>query len=123
MKFPKNHKSITIPLFNLRVWAFNDRKSFAKACNYIRLDGIKHKADNKAIGRCILPESKHGDIYLYIGVFDKKRSTIVHELTHAVIFMLPEYGFDIKDSGGELACYLNQYLYEELESYFLKSKK
>lgn len=46
-----------------------------------------------------------------IGWFDGKLSTLVHECTHAAMFLLQHVGIDPTDSQGETLAYLLEWLF------------
>lgn len=47
---------------------------------------------------------------ILVGVFLDGIPTLVHELTHASVFMLNRVGIDPRDSSGEVLAYLLEYL-------------
>lgn len=47
----------------------------------------------------------------FIGIFDREIDTLVHELTHATLFILKSRSIDPLSSNGEPAAYLMEYLF------------
>lgn len=58
---------------------------------------------------------------LIVAVLDGQRSTLVHELGHAALFILETVGINPTDSLGETYCYLLEYLYARLEKHITVS--
>lgn len=54
------------------------------------------------------------DFNIIIGVFDKSISTLMHECSHASLYVFKELGLNPFDSNGEYFCYMNENLFKEL---------
>ena len=117
MTFPKNHKKINFQLLNVDIYAFRDRKPFSKACKYVGIDEIDL---NDTFGRTRILLDENGNRMIYVGVFNEDPGVAVHEITHAALFMLSEFGIDPASSNGEVCCYTTQFLFNELIEYFTK---
>ena len=83
------------------VFFTDSTKSFA------RMSGTPE--NDRVLGRT----TEHKDGGVIVGVFDGSRQTLVHELVHAVLFILSWKGMDPQDSSGEAMAYLLDYLYGE----------
>jgi hypothetical protein len=66
------------------------------------------------------PISNNGECFmnslnseLVIGVFNNELETLVHELTHAVLFITEQRHFSAYDSNGETMAYIMGHLFDE----------
>ena len=102
-KWPKPNISFSVPLYGGRVYIFKTEKQSLAAEEYFDCQPIC----KATCGSCrhLLDDLTKQSYYL-VAWLDGKRSTLVHELTHASIFILRHAGIDIRDSEGEALCYL-----------------
>lgn len=64
-------------------------------------------------GRCFTSVNSDGRLVVVCGVFQRRVSTLSHELNHAAFYILQHAGIDARDSDGETFCYLQGALLEE----------
>lgn len=67
----------------------------------------------------VVPKGTKNGIYL-LGVFDGRRTTLVHELTHMLIMTFSHYGMYIPDSNGEAFCYQLDHVFSNTVRSFRK---
>lgn len=113
-KWAKKAKCISVPLFESHIWYFknqNDLNSAAKALGKKKykplVDGLTWHFVSK--------KDKHP--YFFIGVFDKQKSTLIHELGHLTFHLLKFYGIPLEKKkwpSNEIYCYLLAALYQEI---------
>ena len=69
----------------------------------------EHEFDTDVSGLC-WSDPENG---ILVGVFEDGIKTLIHELTHASIFVLQRIGADPNDSNGELMAFLMEYLFDK----------
>ena len=58
-----------------------------------------------------------------IGIFNNSISTIVHEVTHATLFILESRFMNPHDSMGEAMAYIQSHLFDEINKRMIKYHK
>jgi len=111
-------KKFRIPIYDLKIWFTQDRKQMNKWLKDQTDDDGNKVGDNRAEYCEGLTATFDGHDKMYIGVFDGKLSTLVHELTHAGIFICATVGIEIELNNQEPYAYIVTYLFEKLQKEF-----
>ena len=109
MKYCKKYKSTHyyLPIFGVNMnFVFNE-EDFAYLCKKYHDFDYEPRNYN---GYCVM---NHQNGELIIGVFNNELSTLVHELTHAVLFISEQKCFNAYDSNGETVAYIMGHLFDE----------
>jgi len=118
-KWPKKHcKRVKVHLYGSHIFAFNNRKHFAKAADYLGTDLPQVGIDGLSVQ---LEHTENGSSIYLLGVFDGKLSTLVHEVAHIAHFVTARAGFDSGVGNGEPYAYLIGHMFDKLEK-FIKEK-
>jgi hypothetical protein len=99
-----------IPIYNIDCYMFTSRDDYASAKSAVKADCV----DLSGLGGrcCCLDRERDGAVMYYVGIFDGKLSTMVHEITHLALFVLASVGIDPQSSHGEAMCYLVGFLFD-----------
>lgn len=93
---------LRVPVYGTKVHVFTCRKAYKRMVRRkTRNDGSSKGMD----GVCL----PNGCRY-FVGIFDRKISTLVHELTHVAMFEAVRTNFHIDNSNDEALAYLMGYL-------------
>ena len=103
--FEKNH--IFVELFGISVYFTTCKEEFTHMCEW-----IKQEAETNVDGRCMLNRHDSGVVNLYIGWFTNKESALVHECTHAALFIADAIGHSVA-SNDEIVPYLTGYIFDK----------
>ncbi len=109
MKYCKKYKSTHyyLPIFGANMnFVFNE-EDFTYLCKKYQDFEYKTRCSN---GECFM---NHENGELIIGIFNNDLSTLVHELTHAVLFISNQRYFNVYDSDGETMAYIMAHLFDE----------
>ena len=96
--------SINVEMFHTVVTVTFDKETFLEVAGEWGSD--QDEFEMEVSGLC-LNDPENG---ILVGVFLDGIPTLVHELTHASVFMLNRVGIDPRDSSGEVLAYLLEYL-------------
>lgn len=103
----KNPVSIYLEMFRTNVVITYDRESFFEVVQ--EWGSEEHEFDTDVSGLC-WDDPENG---ILVGVFEDGLNTLIHELTHASVFVLKRIGADPLDSNGELMAFLLEYLFSK----------
>lgn len=102
-KWPKPNMQFVVPIYGGIVYIFKTEKQSIAASDYFNAAPI----GKMTCGSCRhLVHDISGESCYVVTWKDGTRSTLIHELTHAAVFILGHAGIDIRDSAGEALCYL-----------------
>jgi len=111
MRKKLSHRGFKINIFEINIFVITSKKLFQSV-----LDDIKYDANtNNVAGLCLstLNGSKNKDIF--IGIFCDKDDVLVHECTHASLYILNDIE-EIASEQSELQPYLIQTIYRECKN-------
>lgn len=100
---------IPVEVFRSSVTVVHTKEEFLAVANDWGTDATELCTDTDVAGLC-LHDHENG---VLVGVFEGGTGTLVHELTHACIFILNRVGIDPRDSYGEVLAYLMEYLFDK----------
>jgi hypothetical protein len=100
--------SMPVTPYCWRLYLFNDREKYAAFAK--KHTGHDDERLQTVEGYCIT-RPQRGEVY--VGVFVGAASTLVHELTHAVFWILESVGVPLTGECSEASAYLMGHLYEE----------
>ena len=101
-QWPKASKSFAVPLYGGMVHLFKTPARYYAAREY-----LKCPAERGPLAGCHAHlQSDSGESVYLIGWYDKRQSTLVHELGHCALAALEHVGIDARESSGEAFCYL-----------------
>lgn len=104
-----------IPIYGMNINIVFNHKDFTYLCEKYQDYKIDRPLSNN--GECLMnPENEE----LTIGIFNNELSTIVHEVTHASLFLIEKRFMNPNDSDGEALAYLQQYLFELIRKRMVK---
>ena len=103
----KNPVSIYLEMFRTTVVVTYSKEAFFEVVQ--EWGSEQHEFDTDVSGLCW----NDPDNGILVGVFEDGIKTLVHELTHASIFVLKKISADPSDSHGELMAYLMEYLFDK----------
>lgn len=98
---------IPVEVFRSTVTVVHTKEEFLAVANDWGTDETELCTD--VAGLC-LNDPENG---VLVGVFEGGTGTLVHELTHACIFILNRVGIDPRDSYGEVLAYLMDHLFSK----------
>jgi hypothetical protein len=110
-KLPKPVKRFEIPIYGGEVLLYKDQKEFWKAYAFL---GGRQEYDSPKSGEAAHLQSDEGMNIFLVGWYSGTLSTLVHEITHVMVFLFEHVGIDPRDSNGEVAAYLVGYLIDKL---------
>lgn len=87
-------KVITLDIFNSEITVFTNRKDFNTAMAHRGHEPISG-GEGAAYHSILINKDLDEHHMLFVGIFDNKLSTIVHEATHIAIFFSYMIGHDI----------------------------
>jgi hypothetical protein len=105
--FKKAH--FTVPLFQCDCYFFDSQDAYKKAAQSIGVDIITKGTAGKVD---VLIHDDDGIEMYFIGVFDNRKSTAVHEAVHVALFICENVGIDARNDSGEVVSYLTQRITE-----------
>ena len=108
---------IPVEVFRSSVTVVHTKEEFLAVANDWGTDETELCTD--VAGLC-LHDPENG---VLVGVFEGGTGTLVHELTHACIFILNRVGIDPRDSYGEVLAYLMDHLFSKVTSAVPKKTK
>jgi len=95
-----------VPIYGFHINVVFTQKEFKYLCK--KYQDYDFELDDNYNGLSLLnPVNQE----VTIGIFNNSLGTIVHECTHASLFMLNERSMDPSDSQGEALAYLQEYLF------------
>lgn len=103
----KNPVSIYLEMFRTTVLVTFSKEAFLEVVQ--EWGSEEHEFDTDVSGLCWNDPSNG----ILVGVFEDGTKTLVHELTHASIFVLKKISADPSDSNGELMAYLLEHLFDK----------
>lgn len=103
----KNPVSIYLEMFRTTVLVTFSKKDFLEVVQ--EWGSEEHEFDTDVSGLCWHDPSNG----ILVGVFEDGIKTLVHELTHASIFVLNKISANPTDSNGELMAYILEYLFRK----------
>lgn len=114
LKLPEAYRTFPVPLYPGRVYLYLSRSRFNAISRAL---GCASRVDIRNAGVCLKTTHPKTGVPLYVvGWFDKCTRTLVHETTHAALFVLEDVGISPTDSRGEPLCYLLGALIHEMET-------
>jgi hypothetical protein len=99
---------VNIPIYEIDCYFFTKKKDYIKAMNHVQLE-----CDLEGVDGRVHSLIRDGIVMYYIGVFNGRMDTLVHEVTHASLFIADNLGIDAYASSSEPVCYLNGFLFGE----------
>lgn len=100
---------IHVPLFNDKVLIYTDQDAW-QAHRDRTSDGEPLGVVAGATARLSYPD---GTMELAVGYFDGELGTLVHELTHAAVFVLQRHGIDPQNDNAEVLARIMDHLFTE----------
>lgn len=94
--------------YPIQIWFTNDILKFKQK----RKDILGTEITDVGVGHC----STDGYGCIVFGVFDKKLSTLVHELSHVMVHIFEYIGMNINNHTTEAFAYLMDNLYTQCEN-------
>lgn len=115
-KYNKTHHYL--PIFGMNMNFVFNQEDFKYLCKeYQDFDYIINSLAN---GYTLMnPENSE----VVIGIFNNSISTIVHEVTHATLFILEQRFINPHDSNGEVMAYIQAHLFDEINKRMIKYHK
>jgi hypothetical protein len=101
-------RAIHVPIYNRNIQLHITHASFNAALKEHAPEA--HECDFH-LGRCVMSGKTN---MILIGWFNQRKGTLVHELAHAVFFILETAGVNVNADDSEAYCYLLDYLCKEL---------
>lgn len=101
---------IDIPIYGGKLQLILSPESFEETVSEVDPDCSLH--DHRGLVQVEFDEN-HSPTY-FVGVFDGKLNTLVHEVSHAALMIVERSGFSPLDGNGEPYCYLVDYLFNIL---------
>ncbi len=115
-KYNKTH--YYLPIFGMNINICFNTDDFKYLCKqYHDFDYDREVLTN---GECFM---NHSNNELVIGIFNNSISTIVHEVTHATLFILESRFMNPFDSNGEAMAYIQSHLFDEINKRMIKYHK
>ncbi len=102
--------SFDIPIYGGRVIVARTADQLVRLS---KLHGAEYDGE-PCRGCCAPVEDERGRAIYLLGLFDRKRSTVVHEAIHLALFVLDRAGIDARESDGEAMAYLTDWLVTRL---------
>lgn len=120
MKYCKKYKKTHhyLPIFGMNMNFVFNQEDFKYLCKeYQDFDYIINSLANGYT----LMNPENGEVV--IGIFNNSISTIVHEVTHATLFILEQRFMNPHDSMGEAMAYIQAHLFDEINKRMIKYHK
>lgn len=115
-KYNKTHHYL--PIFGMNINICFNQEDFKYLCEeYQDFDYIINPLANGYT----LMNPENGEVV--IGIFNNSISTIVHEVTHATLFILEQREMNPHDSMGETMAYIQAHLFDEINKRMIKYHK
>lgn len=120
MKYCKKYKKTHhyLPIFGMNINICFNADDFKYLCK--QYHDFNYDREVPTNGECFM---NHLNNELVIGVFNNKLSTIVHESTHASLFILDKACINPYDSNGEAMAYIQAHLFDEINKRMIKYHK
>jgi len=116
-KFPKKCKIYKLPIYNIPVIFFTDKKEFINAEKFMGAhDGNTFHGTGGYVGR--YEDLETGEVTIMIGVFEHEYNFLVHELLHATVFICDTCGIKMDTQNHEAWCYIIGDLMDAFKVYF-----
>lgn len=103
--FTKCH--IRLDIFHFDLYFTESKEEFELMCKWLAVEAITNVA-----GRTMLNVDKNGVCNILIGLFNADLDTLVHECSHASLYVLNAIGQKL-DYEDELLPYLNAHIFKE----------
>lgn len=91
------------PFEHTQMHLYLNRRDYDKAHAYYSKKPLENGTANN-LGQVSWVTTK-GVAHYLVGIFDGRRTTLVHELSHLIIVILDHHSIKIPDSYGEVFCY------------------
>ena len=115
-KYNKTHHYL--PIFGMNMNFVFNHDDFNYLCKqYQDYEADRSLSNN---GECFM-NPENGEVV--IGIFNNSISTIVHEATHATLFILESRFMNPFDSNGEAMAYIQAHLFDEINKRMIKYHK
>lgn len=111
-KYWKYKAKVELAPYQRKAYLFTSYKQYKRAMECMTKEEFNIE---DASGMCT-PLTKNNKFVYFIGVFNREKSTLVHELGHMAIFIAKGIGYDPKNES-EPFCYLMGNTFRKFEKY------
>ena len=111
MKYCKKYKDTHyyLPIFGMNINICFTQEDFKYLCE--KYQDYEYTITSWANGYTLM-NSENGEVV--IGIFNNSLSTVVHEITHLVLFLLELRHINPNESNGETMAYIQAWLFDEI---------
>lgn len=99
-----------LPILGVNMNICFKQKDFIYLCE--KYQDYTFERELSSNGECLMNQENRE---VTIGIFNNDLGTVVHEITHATLFVLDTAGINPFDSNGELMAYIQQHLFYEIQ--------